>query len=142
MGRVMLDGYIYPDENDNFEMRAGPYHCTPPGAQDPHLLLVASNDHCNRLGTVHGGCLMTMMDLWLCQTAVTGFKHQEEMVTISMTSNFLGASHAGDRLYARAKVVRRTNRMVFVEGVITRDDEPVMTASAVLKRARKPAPEE
>jgi len=134
-------GYRIADVMDPFEMRAGPYFCTLDGADDPHLMLITNNNHCNRLGPVHGGCLMTMMDLWLCQTAVTGFKHQEEMVTISMTSTFVGACFAGDTLIARAQVLKRTHRTVFVQGQITRDDDPVFSASAVLKRARKPQPD-
>jgi len=132
-------GYEIADLDDPFERHAGPFFSTIDGHPDPHLMLQATATHCNCIGTVHGGCLMTMMDLWLCRVAIVDSGTDVSAITISQTNNFTGAGYAGDLLIARATVVRRTYRMAFVQGEITRGDAVLLTASAVLKRGRAPA---
>lgn len=85
---------------------------------------------CNRMGTVHGGVLMSLLDtagLWAC--AAPG--QTPRATTVSLACSFLApATLAGTpRLSARAEVVKRGRSMVFCSIVVTAaDGRPIAMA--------------
>ncbi len=126
-----LPGYTLYDPIDPFENHAGPFFWTrlPDGVN--RFALEAAERHCNSHGIVHGGLLMTMIDLTLVATAKTTVN--DRFVTVSLNSEFIAASHTGDLIEARGELIRRTRSLAFVRGQITCGDRTLLTASAVLK---------
>ena len=97
----------------------------------------AGEQHCNGLGTVHGGVLMTFADYAVTMLALVGVK--ENCTTVSFTGDFISAARRGDWVEAGGQVVKRTGSMTFVNGQLTVGEEVVMVFQAVVKRLKTPA---
>lgn len=88
--------------------------------------------HCNRLGTVHGGVIMTLLDtagMWACTDAGKA----PVCPTVSLSCSFLKAVRIADTgtLRARGEITRKGRTMYFVTVSIVAGDELVATAQGV-----------
>ena len=126
-----LPGYQIYDPVDPFEVRAGPFFWAQRPDGTHHFVLTADVQHCNSHGIVHGGLMMTMIDLTLVARAK---RHAtEQLVTVSLNSEFTAPARQGDLIEATATVVRRTRSLAFVRGELHVDGTVILSASAVLK---------
>lgn len=121
---------------DCFEDHAGPFYCKP---ERGGLLCGFRPDAKNRNGggNIHGGALMTFADYVLFMTAL-GADPELRGVTLTMTSEFVGAAEPGRLLTGRGEIVRAGRSIVFVRGVIDDQDRPVLTFSATIKKLTPP----
>ena len=126
-----IPGYALYDPVDPFENHAGPFFWAELADGTHHFVLKAEKRHCNSHGIVHGGLLMTMIDLTLVITAKS--KPREQLVTVSLNSEFVSSANRGDLIEARGELTRRTRSLVFVRGQVACGDRVLLTASAVLK---------
>ena len=133
-----LDGYQIYDPVDPFENRAGPFFWATRADGSPHFVCRAQNRHCNSHGIIHGGLLMTMIDLAMVGVAQhsDNTPHREQMVTVSMTSEFISAGKVGELLEAEGQLTQRTLSLAFVRGRVCVGTRTLLTASAVLKVIR------
>jgi len=69
----------------------------------------------NSLGTVHGGVIMSLLDVALCTAARTLHPQSQGVITLNLATSFIGAG-SGDRLIAEARVLKDGRSMSFVEG--------------------------
>ena len=92
-------------------------------------------DQCNPMAICHGGWLSTMADLMLPLTARLMVEDLNDrfFLTVSLSLDFLGQAPLGCWLEGRGEVLRRTRRMVFVQGMLTTDGAPVLRASGVFR---------
>ena len=126
-----LKGYTIYDPIDPFENGAGPFFWKQRDGGGHHFVLKAEDRHCNRHGIVHGGLMMTMIDLTMI---VSAKEHQDEqIVTVSLNSEFVAAGQVGDIIEAEGEVVRRTRSLAFVRGRVFVGDRTLLSSSAVLK---------
>ena len=88
---------------------------------EPHLT--------NSLGTVHGGVIMSLLDVALCTAARTLHPDSAGVVTIDMSASFVAAGE-GDRLWADGRVLRDTRTMTFVEAE-ARNADGTLVAKAI-----------
>ena len=93
---------------------------------------VATSQHTNPAGIVHGGLLMTLIDHALSAIAWED-ADRRPCVTIQIDVRFLDAVRPSVLIEARGRVVRRTATLSFTEGQITVGTNVVATASALLK---------
>lgn len=86
----------------------------------------------NGLGIIHGGSLLTFADYCLF---IVSHHHcmPDEVVTVSMNSEFMGKAFAGDRLEARGEVVRGGRSLIFVRGQVTGPKGLVLGFSGISK---------
>ena len=126
-----IPGYVIYDPVDPFENRAGPFHWAELADGVHHFVLRAEERHCNSHGIVHGGLMMTMIDLTMVITAKQA--RDEQLVTVSLNSEFVASARAGDLIEARGELVRRTRSLAFVRGHVSAGGRTLLTASAVLK---------
>ena len=125
-----ITGYAIYDPVDPFENHSGPFFWAErDGIQ--HFALRTEARHCNSHGIVHGGLMMTMIDLTMNINAKSA--PDERFVTVSMNSEFVASATAGDLIEARADLVRRTRSLAFVRGQVNCGERTLLTASAVLK---------
>jgi len=125
------DGYEIYDPVDPFENRAGPFFWRQRDDGAHHFFCKAEARHCNRHGIVHGGLMMTMIDLTM---VVAAKQHREEqLVTVSLNSEFVAAGQADEIIEAEAEVIRRTRSLAFTRGRVFVGERTLLTASAVLK---------
>lgn len=126
-----LEGYSIYDPIDPYENRSGPFFWRQLPDHTHHFILRAQARHCNRHGLVHGGLMMTMIDLTM---VVSAKQHRDEqLVTVALNTEFVAAGRAGDLIEATGELVRRTSSLAFVRGKVQVGGRVLLTASAVLK---------
>ena len=99
---------------------------------EPHLT--------NSLGTVHGGVIMSLLDVALCTAARTLHPESVGVITINSSTSFIDAG-AGAKLYADARVLKDGRSMSFVEGEAKNADGALVAKATatvrVLHKERK-----
>jgi uncharacterized protein (TIGR00369 family) len=94
---------------------------------EPHLT--------NSLGTVHGGVIMSLLDVALCTAARTLHPDSIGVITIDLSTSFIGGA-SGKRLYADARVLRDARSMSFVEGEARNEDGSLVAKAIATVRVR------
>ncbi|MEM6498941.1 MAG: PaaI family thioesterase [Pseudomonadota bacterium] len=129
-----LDGYTLYDPDDPFEMHSGPFFWQRTEEGGHHFVLKAEARHCNRQGILHGGLMMTMIDLALAASAKEVL--EDRYVTISLNSEFVAAGNIGEIIEAKGELVRRTRSLAFVRGQVTSGDQVLLNTSGVFKKLK------
>ena len=132
-----LEGYTVYDPVDPFENQSGPFFWRQREDGSHHFVLRAEDRHCNSHRILHGGLMMTMVDLALVIAAKRA--RDEQFVTVSLNSEFIAPGRAGELIEAVGEVVRRTSSLAFVRGQVFVGNRTLLNSSAVLKLMR-PAP--
>jgi len=101
--------------------------------------LLATNDHVNPAGIVHGGLLATLIDHALSSIAWEALERRA-CVTVQLDTHFLSAARAGQFLEARGRVVRATSTLVFMQGNLSVEGIEIVSACALLKVAAAASP--
>jgi acyl-CoA thioesterase len=94
---------------------------------EPHLK--------NSLGTVHGGVIMSLLDVALCTAARTLHPDSIGVVTIDLSTSFIGGG-SGERLLAEARVLKDGRSMSFVEGEAKNPDGSLVAKAIATVRVR------
>ena len=94
---------------------------------EPHLR--------NSLGTVHGGAIMSLLDVALCTAARTLHPESIGVVTIDLSTSFIGGG-SGAKLFAEARVMRDGRSMSFVEAEAKNDDGSLVAKAIATVRVR------
>jgi uncharacterized protein (TIGR00369 family) len=89
----------------------------------------------NSLGTVHGGVIMSLLDVALCTAARTLHPDSVGVVTIDMSTSFIGGG-SGTRLFADARVMKDTRTMSFVEAEAKNEDGSLVAKAIATVRVR------
>ena len=104
----------------------GPVY-TKTGERGILLGLRARTEHCNARGFVHGAVLAALLDV-VCGRNCTAYPN---MLTVSLTVDYVAAARDGDWLEASATVTRAGRRLAFADGRVEVAGQPVAKASAV-----------
>jgi len=94
---------------------------------EPHLT--------NSLGTVHGGVIMSLLDVALCTAARTLHPESTGVVTIDLSTSFVGGG-SGTRLFADARVLKDGKSMTFVEAEAKNEDGSLVAKAIATVRVR------
>ena len=94
---------------------------------EPHLK--------NSLGTVHGGVIMSLLDVALCTAARTLHPDSIGVSTIDLSTSFIGGGQ-GARLFAESRVLRDGKSMIFVEAEAKNDDGSLVAKAIATVRVR------
>ena len=94
---------------------------------EPHLT--------NSLGTVHGGVIMSLLDVALCTAARTLHPESIGVITIDLSVSFIGGA-TGERLAADARVLKDGRSMTFVEGEAKNADGSLVAKAIGTVRVR------
>lgn len=89
--------------------------------------------HCNSMGTCHGGMLTTFADILLAVGSNLQADLSRFLPTINLTCDFLGPAPLGAWVEGRVDVLQVTGSLVFSQGLVTVDSDPILRANAVLK---------
>jgi len=87
--------------------------------------------HINAGGVTHGGFIMSMLDSGMGTAA-----HQlieGSAVTISLNTNFIGGSKAGDKIIGFAKIKKKTRSLIFMYGQLKCEDKLLASAEGIWK---------
>ena len=92
---------------------------------EPHLQ--------NSLGTVHGGVILSLLDVALCTAARTLHPESVGVITINLSTSFIDAG-GGAKLYADARVLKDGRSMSFVEGEAKNEDGTLVAKATATVR--------
>lgn len=95
----------------------------------------------NSMGTVHGGVIMSLLDVALCTAARTLHEDSLGVITIDMSTSFIGGG-SGARLLADARVLKDSRSMTFVEAEARNDDGSLVAKAIATVRVLKKEREE
>ena len=95
---------------------------------EPHLT--------NSLGTVHGGVIMSLLDVALCTAARTLHPESLGVITINMSTSFIGGG-SGTKLLAEARVLKDGRSMSFVEAEAKNEDGAIVAKAIGTVRVLK-----
>jgi len=95
---------------------------------EPHLT--------NSLGTVHGGVIMSLLDVALCTAARTLHPESLGVITINMSTSFIGGG-SGTKLLAEARVLKDGRSMSFVEAEAKNTDGSLVAKAVATVRVLK-----
>jgi uncharacterized protein (TIGR00369 family) len=85
----------------------------------------------NSTGNLHGGAIATLIDVAAGTAAARGSGFEpgrQSLVTADLHVRYLGRPH-GDRVYARAEVLKTGRRLVIVECRVTDREERIIAAA-------------
>lgn len=94
--------------------------------------ILAEDRHLNPARMVHGGLLETLMDHALSSIAWEA-SGRRKCVTLQMAMHFLAPASTGMFIEARGRVIHDTASTLFMQGMLTVDSRPVMSAQALMK---------
>ena len=109
-------------------------------AQDgrSRLELEVLPQHLNGWGAVHGGVIMTVLDVAMAIAARTLQPHGEGVATIEMKTTFMQAGPTQGRIVAAGNCAHRSGSMAFCEAEVRGEaDQLVARASGTFKLLRQ-----
>ncbi|MFT3957281.1 MAG: PaaI family thioesterase [Piscinibacter sp.] len=93
--------------------------------------------HTNTMGICHGGMMATFCDMLLPVTALRTHADLQArfLPTVSLDIDYLAPAPRGAWVQGEAQVLRVTRSLVFAQGLVSADGEPVARVSGVFKIA-------
>jgi uncharacterized protein (TIGR00369 family) len=88
--------------------------------------------HASPAGVIHGGLLATLMDHALSAIAWEA-AGRVPCVTVQLDTHFLSAVQQGSFIVARGRITRQSSTLIFMQGVLSVENEDVVTGNALLK---------
>ncbi len=92
--------------------------------------------HTNLGGIVHGGAILTFIDMALFAGGTLAGASVVWAVTLDCNARFLSPGRIGMPLDAEVELLRETKRLVFLQGKVVQDGELVAAFSGTLHKAR------
>lgn len=90
--------------------------------------------HCNPVGSCHGGMLATFADMLMPVAALYQWQGERRFLpTISLQMDYLGPAKLGAWVQGEADVLRSTRNLLFASGNVTADGEPALRVSGIFK---------
>jgi len=118
--------------SDPFETAIGPFYFRAENGE-ARCVFEPERRHLNGGGTIHGGCLMSFADFALFAIAHKALDGGHA-VTLTFSSEFIGAGGLDGLVEARGEVIRATRSVIFVRGTITQSARPLLSFSGTLKK--------
>ncbi|CAA9387863.1 MAG: hypothetical protein AVDCRST_MAG15-268 [uncultured Rubellimicrobium sp.] len=92
--------------------------------------------HLNLGGSIHGGAVMSFIDMALFAAGRCAGVSEGHYVTLDLTTHFIARGRAGLPLEAHVELVRQTRSLAFLQGVVRQDGQPCYSFIGTLKRLR------
>jgi uncharacterized protein (TIGR00369 family) len=120
-------------KEDPFEILTGLFYFKT--EDDGHVrgVFFPEGKHLNCHGTVHGGALLTFVDA-MAGSLVNLSMNGQLAVTVSLNSEFMGTCASNAPVYANGSVIRATGSLVFVQGQLEQNAQPILTFSLIMKK--------
>ena len=121
------------DGRDPFETLVGPLVFRTEADGTQRAAFLPERKHLNGGGAIHGGCLMSFADFSLFAIAHNALR-DTHAVTMTFNSEFIGAGALDGWVEARGEIIRDTRSVVFVRGIVTQAERPLLSFSGTLKK--------
>jgi uncharacterized protein (TIGR00369 family) len=109
----------------------------PDGPGRAVVRMFPDDTHMNMGGSLHGGAVMSFIDMALFGGGRCAGMSEGHYVTLDLTTHFIARGQAGIPLDAHVELIRQTRSMAFLQGVCRQDDAPCYSFTGTLKRLRE-----
>jgi len=100
------------------------------------LRLVPEHRHTNPFGALHGGLIMSLIDISLFTAwRLTTESEARGAVTLELSNQFVGPGDPGQPVDALTEIVRETGRLVFLRGQVVQGETLVSSFSGIIRKA-------
>lgn len=123
-------GFVPANFSPGFLTLSGPYYLCREG-DAVRVGLQVNESHANYVGVAHGGVLATFADVALSFALHDSERPALQVVSNSLTVNFLSGTRSGDWLEATCRLDRKGKRIAYCSGEIRRGAEILMTMTGV-----------
>jgi uncharacterized protein (TIGR00369 family) len=97
-----------------------------------------TDDHMNMGGSIHGGAIMSFIDMAMFAGGLCAGMERGHYVTLDLTTHFLARGQAGSPLDAHVELVKQTRGHAFLQGVVKQNGENCYSFTGTLKRVNRP----
>jgi acyl-coenzyme A thioesterase 13 len=97
-----------------------------------------TEDHMNMGGSIHGGAVMSFIDMSMFAGGLCAGMERAHYVTLNLTTHFLARGKTGSPLDAHVELVRQTRGHAFLQGVVKQNGQPCYSFTGTLKRVSTP----
>jgi uncharacterized protein (TIGR00369 family) len=122
----------------SFAAATGKLLFRPEGPGRGRTQMFVGPEHLNIGGSIHGGAVMSFIDMSLFAGGRCAGMAEGHYVTLDLTTHFIARGEAGKPLDAEVQLVRQTRNFAFLQGLCTQDGEPCYSFTGTLKRVRPP----
>ncbi|WP_404372102.1 PaaI family thioesterase [Sphingomonas sp. MMS24-J45] len=103
--------------------------------------MLPRHEHSNMRGDVHGGALLGFIDCALFAAARgLGVLQAGGAVTLDLSAQFIGGGAIAVPLEAHVELLRETNRMLFLRGLVVQEGVPTIASFTGTLRKSTPPP--
>ena len=106
-------------------------------ARSVDLAVELRDAHCNSRGLVHGGLIAGLCDNAMGLTCAAALQDDERafngLVTVSLTTNYLGAAKVGSWLVISPEAVKLGGSLAFARALVSADGAMIADATANFK---------
>lgn len=96
--------------------------------------------HSNGLGFLHGGFLMSFVDMAMFTIIRPRFAKGEGAVTLSCATDFLTGGIPGEPIEGRGEVLKETGKLFFVRGLVTQGGANVVSFTGTMRKITRRLP--
>jgi uncharacterized protein (TIGR00369 family) len=121
---------------DSFAGATGKLIFRPDGPGRGIVRMFPTDKHLNLGGSIHGGAVMSFIDMALFGGGRCAGMERAHYVTLDLTTHFIARGEAGKPLDAHVELIRQTRSLAFLQGVVRQDGEPCYSFTGTLKRLR------
>jgi uncharacterized protein (TIGR00369 family) len=136
------DGYAPLVPGGQWLMHAGTLYQRPAPNGTVVIALRVGPQHTNMRGIAHGGMLVTLADSALGRNMNLTRKTHAAMVSVNLSTDFIGAVKVGDWLEAHVEIRKHGARLSFAECQLRVADKVVLRCSGVFAVVEPVAPKE
>jgi uncharacterized protein (TIGR00369 family) len=91
--------------------------------------------HSNLGNVVHGGAILTFIDMALFAGGALAGAGVARAVTLDLAAQFLSPGRLGEPLDAEVELLRETGRLAFFRGLVVQGEEKVASFTGTLRKA-------
>lgn len=130
---LVPEGYVQIERTERFSGLIGPWYVKNSNSNisERVLALLIEEKHTNLWGVAHGGLLVTMADSALGYCLARSTDPPQNLVTVSLNSEFMSSPKPGDFVEAHVKVLKIGSRMSFGECQLKVGEKLMFKASGV-----------
>jgi acyl-coenzyme A thioesterase 13 len=122
----------------SFAAQTGRLLFRPDGEGRALCRMLPTEAHMNMGGSIHGGAVMSFIDMALFAGGLCAGMERAHYVTLDLTTHFLARGKAGSPLDAHVELVRQTRGHAFLQGVVKQNGENCYSFTGTLKRVNRP----
>ena len=131
MSSSVPEGFVPLVPGGQWLAHAGPIYQRPGPGGTVVIALRIDRQHTNMRGIAHGGMLVTLADSALGRNLNLTRKTVAAMVSVNLSTDFIGAAKVGDWLEAHVEIRKHGARLSFAECQLRVGDKVIVRCSGV-----------